>query len=249
LSYCFRRSFQLSYPISLAIRPTSRATSFASPLTSRIIVSRAISSGKMSVVKIDPSSVVPNGSSDAKLEIANREPLVWVDLEMTGLDINTRVIVEMAAIITDWNLDVLAVGPNLVIHRDENVVKNMDVWCVQQFHKTGLTNEICKSTISIDQAQQQMVDFIKKYTKPGKSPLCGNSIHVDRQFLLKEMPAFMEHLSYRIVDVSSIKELAARWFPSIVRDAPKKNGNHRALDDIRDSIAELKYYRSKIFSV
>ncbi|XP_071952826.1 oligoribonuclease, mitochondrial-like [Antedon mediterranea] len=173
--------------------------------------------------------------------------LVWVDLEMTGLDIDTCHIIEMACLITDDNLNMVAEGPNLIIHQPEDILENMNDWCKEHHGKSGLTEEVRRSTLSLENAEYQMLGFIRQHTPPGKCPLAGNTIHVDKKFLEKYMKQFMYHLHYRIVDVSTVKELCRRWYPTALRTAPSKMAAHRALDDIKESIKELKYYRQNIF--
>lgn len=171
--------------------------------------------------------------------------LVWMDLEMTGLDPDKDVIIEIATIITDGQLQTIAEGPSLVIHQTDAVMDNMNDWCKKYHGESGLTQRVKNSAISLQQAEQQTLDFIRKHVCEGDSPLCGNSIHQDRRFLVQYMPRLESWLHYRNVDVSTVKELARRWYP----DQPswKKNGAHLALADIQESIAELKYYRKKLF--
>jgi len=183
-------------------------------------------------------------SSKAKVK---SERLVWVDLEMSGLDINKEHIIEMACIITDADLNLLAQGPNLIIHQPDSVLDAMDEWNTTHHGQSGLTASVRASQISLQQAEVQMLDFVKEHTKPGKAPLAGNSVHADREFLKKYMPDFIQHLHYRIVDVSTIKELCRRWYPREFSEAPKKGLAHRALDDIQESIKELQYYKKTIF--
>ena len=174
--------------------------------------------------------------------------LVWMDLEMTGLDHDTDVIVEIATIVTDDDLAIVAEGPDLVVHADEEALGAMgDV--VRSMHTTsGLLEKIRASTLDLADAGTQTLDFIKGHVpEPRTVPLCGNSIGTDRRFLARWLPEIEEHLHYRSVDVSSIKELARRWYPEAVAKAPGKHGTHRALDDIRESIAELRYYREAVF--
>lgn len=172
-------------------------------------------------------------------------PLVWIDLEMSGLDPESCQILEIAAIITDGELEILAEGPDLVIHQPDEVLAAMDEWCTRQHGQSGLTAAVRASTVSLAEAEAQVLALIKAHCPPGKSPLCGNSIGHDRRFLLRYMPTLTSHLSYRNVDVSSIKELVRRWYPQV--SAPAKRETHRALDDIRESIAELRFYRENVF--
>ena len=171
--------------------------------------------------------------------------LVWVDLEMTGLDPETDHIIEIASLITDGDLNLIAEGPEIVIHQPDEVLEGMNEWCVKQHGESGLTEKVRNSEISLAEAEKQTVKFIRKYTGRTKVPLCGNSIGQDKMFLMKYMPRVIKHLHYRMVDVSSIKEMAHRWYPSF----PKfhKQVTHRAMDDIRESVGELKYYREKLF--
>eukprot|EP00670_Eutreptiella_braarudii_P018410 CAMPEP_0174350074 /NCGR_PEP_ID=MMETSP0811_2-20130205/7051_1 /TAXON_ID=73025 ORGANISM="Eutreptiella gymnastica-like, Strain CCMP1594" /NCGR_SAMPLE_ID=MMETSP0811_2 /ASSEMBLY_ACC=CAM_ASM_000667 /LENGTH=275 /DNA_ID=CAMNT_0015478061 /DNA_START=19 /DNA_END=845 /DNA_ORIENTATION=+ len=177
----------------------------------------------------------------------NDDAMVWVDLEMTGLDVDNDVIMEMACLITDKNLQVIAEGPNIVIHVDDAQLNAMNDWCKTHHGQSGLTDACRKSEISLAQAEAAMLEFVAQHVPPGKCPLAGNSIHADKKFLDKYMPKFMGHLHYRIVDVSSLKELCRRWYPREFTQAPKKGLAHRALDDIKESLAELQYYRSAMF--
>lgn len=172
--------------------------------------------------------------------------IVWVDLEMTGLNIDTDHIIEMACLVTDKDLNIVAEGPNLVIKQSDHLLDTMDDWCQKTHGESGLTAAVRASQVNIQQAEQQMLEFVSKHVPPGKCPLAGNSVHVDRIFLNKHMKNFLAYLSYRIIDVSSVKELAKRWYSPELAYFKKKNP-HRALDDIKESIEELKNYRSKIF--
>ena len=181
---------------------------------------------------------------DSKYDKLN---LVWVDCEMTGLDTKIHDICEIAVLITDKDLNVIAEGPEIVIHLNETQLSRMSEWCVEHHGNSGLTKQIKDSKIDMETAEKQVLDFIKRYVPEKKAPLCGNSIHADKKFITKNMPKFAEYLHYRIIDVSTIKELCRRWYPKILENAPKKRMSHRALDDIKESLEELKYYRSKIF--
>ncbi|XP_041865358.1 small fragment nuclease isoform X2 [Melanotaenia boesemani] len=173
--------------------------------------------------------------------------MVWVDLEMTGLDIEKDQIIEMACIITDSDLNVLAEGPNLIIKQPDELLDGMSDWCKEHHGKSGLTQAVRDSKISLEQAEYEFLSFIRQHTPPGQCPLAGNSVHADKRFLDKYMPQFMYHLHYRIVDVSTIKELSRRWYPEEHKLVPQKKASHRALDDILESIKELQYYREHIF--
>jgi oligoribonuclease len=173
-------------------------------------------------------------------------PLVWVDLEMTGLEPGTCTIVEIATIITDGDLRLIAEGPNLIIHQSDEVLATMNSFVRDLHARSGLTERIRSSSISLAEAEAESLAFVKKHTEPGKSPLCGNSIWKDRAFLEVYMPGFVKQLHYRMIDVSTIKELVRRWYPEPFQP-PKKKETHRALDDIRESIDELRHYREKVF--
>ena len=170
------------------------------------------------------------------------EHLIWIDLEMTGLDPVVDRILEIATIVTDSQLEVIAVGPNLVIHQSEAVLQGMNEWCVKTHTESGLVQRIRESQLTERQAEDQTLAFLKQYVKENTSPICGNSVWQDRRFLNQYMPQLDQFFHYRQIDVSTIKELARRWAPTLF-DGLKKENKHLALDDIRESIAELKYYR------
>jgi oligoribonuclease len=172
-------------------------------------------------------------------------PLVWIDLEMTGLDPERNVILEIATLVSDENLRIIGEGPVLAIHHSDEVLANMDSWSREQHGKTGLTERARISTYDCGRAEQETLGFLSQYCKKGESPLCGNSIWQDRRFLIKYMPRLESFLHYRNVDVSTIKELVQRWYPSIA--AYEKEKNHLALQDILESLNELQYYREKVF--
>lgn len=174
--------------------------------------------------------------------------LIWIDLEMTGLDPETHKIIEIATIVTDSELNILAEGPVLAIHQPESELDKMDDWCTNTHTGSGLVERIRQSTVTEDQAVAQTIEFLEKWVPRGKSPICGNSIGQDRRFLYKHMPVLEEYFHYRYIDVSTLKELTRRWKPEVL-DGFSKNGSHLALDDIRESIAELKYYRQTIMSI
>jgi oligoribonuclease len=176
----------------------------------------------------------------------HKDNMVWMDLEMTGLDPEKEGIIEIATIITDGELNILAEGPNLVVHQSSRLLKGMDEWNQNQHEKSGLIEKVKASEISDADAEKQTLEFIQEYCLEGKAPLCGNSIHHDRRFVIKYMPILNAYLSYRNVDVTTIKVLVDRWYPKNL-NKPRKKENHRALDDIRESIEELKYYRKGYF--
>lgn len=168
--------------------------------------------------------------------------LIWIDLEMTGLDPEKNVIIEMATIVTDSQLNIIAEGPTLAIHQSEALMGMMDEWCTNQHGQSGLTERVRKSIISEQEAEQKTISFLKQYVPRGVSPMCGNSIGQDRRFLVRYMPELEQFFNYRNIDVTTLKELAKRWKPEAL-EGFKKKGSHLALDDIRDSIGELKHYR------
>ncbi|XP_070773674.1 small fragment nuclease [Enoplosus armatus] len=186
-------------------------------------------------------------SSMASTTMSQR--MVWVDLEMTGLDIEKDQIIEMACIITDSDLNILAEGPNLTINQPDELLDGMSEWCKEHHGKSGLTQAVRDSKVTLEQAEYEFLSFVRQHTPPGQCPLAGNSVHADKRFLDKYMPQFMYHLHYRIVDVSTIKELCRRWFPEEYKTVPYKKATHRALDDIWESIKELRYYRANVFKV
>ena len=175
--------------------------------------------------------------------------LIWMDLEMTGLDPERHVIVEIATLVTDDDLNIVAEGPDLVIYQPDEALAEMDDFVTNMHITSGLLDLIKTSTVTHDDAMQQTLDFIKLHSpEPMKIPLCGNSIRTDRAFLNKYMPDIENWLHYRCVDVSTVKELVKRWNPGLEHARPKSEGTtHRAMDDIRDSVAELKFYRDKVF--
>lgn len=179
--------------------------------------------------------------------LPDEERLIWVDLEMTGLDVETCYILEIACLITDDKLNIIAEGPNLIIHQSDDILENMNKWCKDQHGRSGLTEQSRKSEVTLQAAEMAVLSFVRQHTPPGKCPLAGNSVHADKKFLEKFMPEFIKHLHYRIVDVSTIKELCRRWYPEEYKEGLTKKATHRALEDIIESISELKYYKKSIF--
>ncbi|MGA0884396.1 MAG: oligoribonuclease [Ilumatobacteraceae bacterium] len=174
--------------------------------------------------------------------------LVWMDLEMTGLDHMSDVIVEIATIITDDDLNIVAEGPDLVIHQPDEVLRNMNEVVTKMHTDSGLLEQISSSTLTLEEAGQQTLQFIKEHCpEAGTVPLCGNSIGTDRRFLARYLPEIETYLHYRSVDVSSIKELVRRWYPEANARRPWKPNSHRALDDIKESVAELQHYQQVVF--
>ncbi len=174
------------------------------------------------------------------------ENLIWVDLEMTGLDPDRDAIIEMATLVTDKHLNILAEGPVLAIRQSERLLTQMDTWNTQQHEKTGLLHRVRTEGVSVAQAEYETMRFLQAYVSKGQSPMCGNSICQDRRFLVRSMPALEDYFHYRNLDVSTLKELAKRWYPELVKGFHKAS-QHIAMEDIKDSIAELLYYREHLF--
>lgn len=177
---------------------------------------------------------------------AHKEHIVWMDMEMTGLDPQTDLILEMATCITNSDLEIIATGPELVIHQSLDTLEAMDDWNRNHHQKSQLWNRVLQSTLTLEQAEEQTLEFIQQYTVPEKNCVAGNSIWQDRRFLITHMPRIHNHLHYRLIDVSSIKELAKRWLPHL-QPYPKQN-KHRAMDDIKESIEELRHFKHHIFT-
>ncbi len=171
--------------------------------------------------------------------------LIWIDLEMTGLDTQTDRIIEIATIVTDSQLNILAEGPMLAIHQSDEILQAMDEWNTRQHNKSGLTKRVRASTVNEKEAEQRTLEFLSHYVPKNCSPMCGNSICQDRRFLHRCMPELEAYFHYRNLDVSTLKELAKRWYPNC--KGLNKDSTHLALDDVRDSIRELSYYREQLF--
>jgi oligoribonuclease len=171
--------------------------------------------------------------------------LVWLDMEMTGLDSTRETILEVAVVITDGDLNVLAETPSYAINQPDSVLQKMDKWNTKTHTKSGLVERVKQSTHTIASVEQEILQFIKTYVAKGQSPLCGNTIYQDRKFVVKYMPKLEEYLHYRNLDVSTLKELAKRWYPLVYTGFTKQH-KHEALADILESINELKYYREKM---
>ncbi|MDG2915170.1 oligoribonuclease [Bisgaard Taxon 10/6] len=172
----------------------------------------------------------------------DKENLIWIDLEMTGLDPEQERIIEIATIVTDKNLNILAEGPVLAVHQSDKLLAKMSDWCVKTHTANGLVERVKTSKLTERAAELQTIDFLKQWVPKGASPICGNSVAQDKRFLFKYMPDLADYFHYRHLDVSTLKELARRWKPDILNGFQKTN-SHLALDDIRESIKELAYYR------
>lgn len=178
----------------------------------------------------------------------NAANLIWMDLEMTGLDPKKERIIEAAIVVTDQDLNILDQSPIYVIHQDDELLNNMDQWNTSTHTRTGLIERVKKSTLVERVAEELMLGFISQWVPKGQTPMCGNTIHQDRRFLQAYMPELESYFHYRNIDVSTIKELAKRWKPEILKNLTKK-GSHQALEDIIESIDEMKYYRTNFFNL
>lgn len=172
--------------------------------------------------------------------------LIWIDLEMTGLDPNNDVIIEIATLVTDAELRIIAEGPNLAIHQPDEILNKMDEWNTNQHKKSGLTERVKQSTITAEEAEKQTLAFLKQHVAAKASPICGNTVCQDRRFLFHWMPQLEAYFHYRHLDVSTVKELARRWAPETYKGLTK-GSKHLALDDIKESLEELRYYRDRFF--
>ncbi|KAM7277445.1 hypothetical protein ACFE04_019311 [Oxalis oulophora] len=217
-----------------------------------IITSTSTSSSSSSSSEAATSKKEEKTNGELKIEkpfetTTYRFPLVWIDLEMTGLIVETDRILEIACIITDGNLTKSLEGPDLVIHQSKECMDSMGEWCQEHHAASGLTKKVLHSTVTEREAEKQVIDFVKKNTGNYTPQLAGNSVYHDYLFLKKYMPDLASLFTHVLVDVSSIKSLCDRWYPRDRKKAPKKENNHRAMDDIRESINELKYYKDNIF--
>jgi len=189
-------------------------------------------------------ATTPSNGNGAAANTSQR--LIWIDLEMTGLDTDNDQIIEIATIVTDENLNILAEGPVLTVHQPDTIINAMDEWNTRQHGQSGLIERVRRSTKSARDVELETLEFLKKWVDAKKSPMCGNSICQDRRFMHRLMPELEQFFHYRNLDVSSVKELARRWRPELMAGL-KKDSSHLALDDVRDSIRELRYYREYFF--
>ncbi|MEM7608710.1 MAG: oligoribonuclease [Myxococcota bacterium] len=173
--------------------------------------------------------------------------LVWIDMEMTGLDPDADRILEIASLVTDGELNIVAEGPELVVSQPDERLDAMDAWNTKHHGESGLTERVRASTITESEAEAQTLEFLRAHCADGAAPLCGNSVHQDRRFISRYMKGLDAFLHYRHIDVSTVKELGRRWYPAAYGKRPAKVGSHRALDDIRESVQELRYYRTAFF--
>lgn len=196
-----------------------------------------------------PDTNLPSTAHDGTAASARSEMrMVWVDMEMTGLDPEKERIIEIAAVVTEPDLTIVAEAPVLVIHQSDELLQAMDKWNQSTHSKSGLIDKVKASTLSEAQAQAEMVAFLSKYVPAGKSPLCGNTVSQDRRFMFRYMPDLEAFFHYRTIDVSTIKELARRWRPALLKGF-EKHSKHQALADIHESIEELRYYREHFIKV
>ncbi|KAL7113730.1 hypothetical protein ACP275_04G078400 [Erythranthe tilingii] len=201
-------------------------------------------------VGVEDETMLKNENGDQTWETIPGEykmPLVWIDLEMTGLDIEIDRILEIACVITDGKLTKSVEGPDLVIQQTKECLDKMGEWCQEHHSESGLTERVLQSTITEQEAEKQVIEFVKKHVGTCTPLIAGNSIYTDLLFLRKYMPDLAALFSHVLVDVSSVKALCIRWFPKDKKKAPKKENKHRAMDDIKESIAELKFYKDNIF--
>ena len=177
----------------------------------------------------------------------NANNLIWIDCEMTGLNPEKERLIEIATIVTDSNINILAEGPVFAIHQSDELLAGMDAWNTRQHNASGLVARVKASTVTEAEAEAKTIEFLRPFVSAGKSPMCGNSVYLDRRFLELYMPNLEKYFHYRTVDVSTLKELALRWAPRVY-SGMQKESRHLALDDIRESIEELQYYREKLFN-
>jgi len=214
---------------------TTRATGF---------LSRYLYHGARRCLNNDHAILTP---TERRNEVKNDKHIVWLDMEMTGLEVETCHILEIACFVTDERLELTSDCLDIVVHQSDEILQNMSDWCKLQHKKTGLIDECRLSKTTLEEAQQKTLRFLENHIPKGACPLAGNSVYMDRIFLKKYMPLVDNYLHYRIIDISTIKDLARRWQPDISKAAPKKQHSHRAVHDIKDSLNELRYYKKNLF--
>jgi len=188
-------------------------------------------------------------ANNAASDVSSRQRrIVWMDMEMTGLEVENHKILEVACLITDENLKILSDEFRMVLHQPEEELKKMDDWCQKTHSESGLIEKVRASKVNEKKVDEELLFFMMKYIPKGKCPMAGNSVYMDRLFLRKYMPSSNDYMHYRIIDVSSIKEVVKRWRPEIYNEAPQKKRTHTALEDVKESIQELEYYRIHIFN-
>lgn len=228
-----------------------RAKASTAPLSSSKNARKTVGTEKQKASTSTSSRMEGKGSTKQSEEqspcTSLKRPLVWIDLEMTGLKVEDDRILEIACIITDGQLDKTVEGPDLIINQSEECLARMNEWCQEHHSASGLVEEVRKSKVTEQEAEQQVMEFVKKYTSNVLPSLAGNSVYVDYTFLKKYMPNLAGLFSHVLVDVSSIRALCCRWYPKDAENVPPKKQLHRAMDDIKESIAELKYLRKTIF--
>ncbi|KAG8654945.1 oligoribonuclease isoform X1 [Manihot esculenta] len=213
--------------------------------TNKTETSRNIVNGSLSGLEIENGKQI--GQNLVTSAVEYKMPLVWIDMEMTGLNIEVDRILEIACIITDGNLTKSVEGPDLVIHQSKECLEKMGEWCQSHHAASGLTEKVLESSVSEEEAEKQVMEFVRRHVGTYSPLLAGNSVYVDFLFLKKYMPDLASLFSHVVVDVSSVKALCIRWYPRDHRKAPSKENKHRAMDDIKESIRELKFYKENIF--
>lgn len=233
----FKPSTRGLFPSSIPYRfffHTSRTTAIAQ---SKKFISQIVMSKRTST-ELELPTFNPNKK---KQQVGN--PIVWIDCEMTGLDVYKDNIIEICCIITDGDMNLLHEGYESVIHVDKEILDSMDPWCVNQHGSSGLTQKVLESKKTLKEVEEELLDYVQTYTKKGKAVLAGNTVHMDRAFMMRELPKVIDHLHYRIIDVSSFFEFGRRHNPELINQCPKKRNSHTARDDILESIAQLAWFR------
>ncbi|KAK3923056.1 Oligoribonuclease, mitochondrial [Frankliniella fusca] len=202
---------------------------------------------RQSFTKMIGSKVVLSTAPPEKVPVNKKNHMIWIDLEMTGLNPEVDHIMEAACLVTDSELNVIGEGVDIIVHQPDSILDQMNDWCKDHHGQSGLTEACKRSKISLADAEESILSYLQKHTLKGASVLAGNSVYMDRMFLMKYMPKVNDYMHYRIVDVSCVKELCRRWAPKTYDGTPKKILAHRALEDVKESIQELKYYKNHLF--